>query len=150
MRIVVAADHNGVAMKRRITEWLRGHDHETDDRGTNDNDTVVDYPDLCLDACREVLDGRADRAILVGGAGGGEMIVCNRLSGIRAALGYSVRTTQISRTNNDSNVLILGAKVLDDDTAVAVVETWLATEFTGGRHQQRLDRIEELTRPDAR
>lgn len=148
MRIAIGADHNGVAAKEVLLAWLTGQGHDVDDRGAHDPDEIVDYPPLCLDLCRQVLDGDADRAIVVGGAGGGEMIACNRMPGIRAALGQTADVARISRANNDANVLVLGAKVLDVGTMQGILEVWLSTPFSGGRHQQRLDQIAALERGD--
>jgi ribose 5-phosphate isomerase B len=146
MRIAIAADHNGVALKAQLASWLAGEGHQVDDRGTGSGEAAVDYPPLCDDLCREVTSGRADRGIVVGGAGGGELIACNKLPGIRAALGYSEFTTGISRANNDSNVLVLGAKVTAPALAEAITRAWLVTPFQGGRHRQRLDMIAALER----
>lgn len=146
MRVAIAADHNGVALKQALRERLRAAGHEIDDRGVDDADTVVDYPRLCVDACRRVLEGDADRAIIVGGAGAGEVIACNKVRGIRAALGWSEETAAISRRNNDANVLVLGAKLLSAERAGDIADVWLRTEFSGGRHAQRLQMIVAIER----
>ena len=146
MRIAMAADHNGVAAKEVLHAWLAERGHEVDDRGVRDPADVVDYPPLCLDVCRRLLEGDADRGIIVGGAGGGEMIACNRLPGIRAALGQTPEVARISRANNDANVLVLGAKVLDTATMESILDVWLSSEFSGGVHQRRLDQIAALER----
>lgn len=146
MRIVVAADHNGVAFKRTLRDRLQSAGHEIDDRGVDDPETVVDYPVLCVAACRRVLDGQAERAIIIGGAGGGEIIACNRLAGIRAALAYSEETARISRANNDSNVLVVGARIIGADVAAHIVDLWLSTAFSGGRHAERLAMIAAIER----
>lgn len=140
MRIALAADHNGVPMKKHLAAWLTSAGHTVDDRGVHDEE-VVDYPPLCVDICGEVTGGRADRAIMIGGAGGGEIIACNKIHGIRAGLGHSVFLAEISAGNNNTNVLILGAKVISPDDAVAITRTWLTTPFKGGQHQRRLDMI---------
>jgi ribose 5-phosphate isomerase B len=145
MRIAIAADHNGVATKARLIEWLRAHGHEVDDRGGQD-DAVVDYPPLCEDVSRRVVDGRADRGIVVGGTGGGEAIACNKIRGIRAGLCHSTYLAEISSANNASNVLVLGAKVVDIDEAVEITDVWLRTPFKGERHQHRIDQIAALER----
>ena len=142
----MAADHNGVAAKATLAAWLGVRGHEVDDRGVHDEHETVDYPPLCVGLCRRLLDGNADRGVVIGGAGGGEMIVCNRLAGIRAALGQTPEVARISRANNDSNVLVLGAKVLDLQMMQQILEVWLSTDFSGGRHQQRLDQIAALER----
>ena len=149
MRIAIAADHNGVVLKERLIEVLRAGGHEVDDRGAHAHDEVVDYPPLCEDVCRRVLDGRADRAIVVGGSGQGEVIACNKLPGIRAGLCPDVWHAEISRGNNDANVLILGAKVIAPGKAELVLATWLATPFKGDVHARRVAMIEALGRGES-
>jgi ribose 5-phosphate isomerase B len=145
VRIAIAADHNGVALKARLIEVLRAHGHEIDDCGAHGSD-VVDYPPLCEDVCRRVVDGRADRAIVVGGSGQGEVIACNKMHGIRAGLCPDVWHAQISRGNNDANVLVLGAKVIDAERALPVLDTWLTTPFKGAEHARRVAMIAALER----
>jgi ribose 5-phosphate isomerase B len=145
VRIAIAADHNGVALKARLVEVLRAGGHEVDDRGTSGHD-VVDYPPLCEDVCRRVADGRADRAIVVGGSGQGEVIACNKIPGIRAGLCPDVWHAEISRGNNDANVLVLGAKVIDPERAEQVLEAWLTTPFKGDVHARRVAMIAALER----
>ena len=146
MRIAIAADHNGVALKARVVALLVRQGHAVDDRAAHVGDQVVDYPPLCADACRRVIDGAADRAIVIGGSGQGEAIACNKIRGIRAGLCHDLFSTEISRGNNDSNVLVLGAKVVTPELAEQVVATWLETSFKGGVHQRRIDMIAALER----
>jgi ribose 5-phosphate isomerase B len=146
VRIAIAADHNGVVLKARLMEVLRAGGHEVDDRGTHAHDEVVDYPPLCEDVCRRVVDGRADRAIVVGGSGQGEVIACNKIPGIRAGLCPDVWHAQISRGNNDANVLVLGAKVIDAERAEQVLDAWLSTPFKGAEHARRVAMIATLER----
>ena len=146
MRIAIAADHNGVVLKTRLIEVLRAGGHEVDDRGAASHDEVVDYPPLCEDVCRRVVDGRADRAVVVGGSGQGEVIACNKISGIRAGLCPDVWHAEISRGNNDANVLVLGAKVIDAERAESVLDTWLSTPFKGDVHARRVEMIAALER----
>jgi ribose 5-phosphate isomerase B len=148
MRIAIVADHNGVPLKDHIRGWLVAQGHEVDDRGTHGSE-VVDYPPLCADLCRQVVEGRAERGIVIGGAGGGESIACNKIRGIRAGLCHSVFVAEISSANNRTNVLVLGAKVVTPEEAVAITDTWLGTPFKGGRHQHRLDQIAALERGEA-
>ena len=145
MRIAIAADHNGVVLKARLIEVLRAGGHEVDDRGAHGSD-VVDYPPLCEDVCRRVADGRADRGLIVGGSGQGEVIACNKMPGIRAGLCPDVWHAQISRGNNDANVLVLGAKVIDAERAEEVLDTWLTTPFKGAEHARRVAMIAALER----
>ena len=149
MRIAVANDHNGVAMKQRLVERLVELGHEVDDRGSNDPETTVDYPRLCYDLCMRVVEGHAERGIVIGGSGSGEHMACNKIRGIRAGIGLDRFTAEISRAHNDANVLVLGAKVLSPEQAEAVTEMWLRTGFKGGRHQARLDQIAALERGEA-
>jgi len=147
MRIAIAADHNGLALKSRLIARLTAAGHDVDDRGGFGADTdIVDYPPLCADACARVADSRADRAIIVGGSGMGETVACNKVRGIRAGLCHDRFTTEISRANNDSNVMVIGAKVITPELAEELTDLWLATPFKGGRHQHRLDQIAALER----
>jgi ribose 5-phosphate isomerase B len=91
-----------------------------------------------------VAAGTADLAIVVGGSGQGEVIACNKVRGVRAGLAYSRFAVQVSRGNNDANVMVIGSKVVSDEEAIALVELWLDTPFNGGRHQDRVDQITDL------
>jgi ribose 5-phosphate isomerase B len=147
MRIAIAADHNGLALKARLVDRLTAQGHEVEDRGGyGAADDIIDYPPLCADVCDRVVDGRADRAIVVGGSGQGEHIACNKIRGIRAGLCFDRFTTEISRGNNDSNVLVVGAKVISAELAEELTDVWLTTAFKGGRHQDRLNQIAALER----
>lgn len=146
MRVAITCDHNGVAMKERLVGRLRELGHEVDDRAEHVGSEVVDYPPLCEDVCRQVQDGAADFAIVVGGSGSGEAICCNKLRGIRAALCLDLWVTEVARANNDANVLVTGAKAIAPDYAVLILETWLATSFRGDRHAERIAQIDALER----
>jgi ribose 5-phosphate isomerase B len=149
MRIAITADHNGVAVKKRLLTWLELHGHEVDDRARHVGEEIVDYPPLCEDVCRRVLEGEADFAIVVGGSGSGEAIACNKLPGIRAALCLDLWVTEIARANNDANVLVTGAKAIAPDYAVLILEKWLATAFKGEEHARRLAMIAQLERGES-
>jgi ribose 5-phosphate isomerase B len=149
MRVAITADHNGVALKAVLSAWLAGHGHEVDDRAAHVGEETVDYPPLCEDACRQVLAGQADFAIVVGGSGSGEAICCNKLRGIRAALCHSVWTAEIGRGNNDANVLVIGAKIVEDGLAEQILDVWLSTPFRGEPHAARLRMIAALERGDS-
>jgi len=149
MRVAITSDHNGVALKERLSTWLEARGHDVDDRAADVGEDVVDYPPLCEDACRRVLDGHADFAIVVGGSGSGETIACNKIQGIRATLCLSPFVAEIARGNNDANVLVTGAKVVDGELAEQILETWLTTSFRGERHQRRLDQIAALERGES-
>jgi ribose 5-phosphate isomerase B len=147
MRIAIAADHNGVRMKATLVEWLTAQGHQVDDCGTHGTE-VVDYPILCADIGRRVVQGQAERGIVIGGTGGGEAIACNKIWGIRAGLCHSTFLAEISSAHNNTNVLVLGAKVIGPAEAVEITSSWLATPFKGERHQLRLDQIAALERGD--
>ncbi len=143
MRIAIAADHNGLAMKAQLTDWLRAHGHEVDDRGTHGTETV-DYPPLCADVGHQVVGGPADRGIVIGGSGSGEQMACNKITGVRAGVCHELFTARIARSNNDANVLIIGAKIVAPALAELILDVWMNTPFQGGRHQRRLDQIAAL------
>ncbi|MDX6475487.1 MAG: ribose 5-phosphate isomerase [Gaiellaceae bacterium] len=149
MRIAITADHNGLALKEHLVAWLEGAGHQVDDRAPDAGAGTVDYPPLCEDVCRQILEGRADSAFVIGGSGSGEQIACNKIRGIRAALCQDVFTTQIARAHNDAHVLVIGAKVVGAALAEQITETWLTTSFKGERHQKRLDQIAALERGES-
>jgi ribose 5-phosphate isomerase B len=150
VRVAITADHNGVELKRRLADWLRDRGHEVDDRAPEvGGGGTVDYPPLCEDVCRQVLDGTADFAVVIGGGGSGETIACNKLAGIRAVSCPSVWQSEIARGNNDANVLVVGAKVVDPQLAEEILEAWLATPFKGAEHARRLEMVARLERGES-
>ena len=146
MRIALTADHNGIAYKQRFAALLRELGHDVEDRGGHDPDEVVDYPPLCAELSRSVASGAVDRGVVIGGSGQGEAIACNKVRGIRAGLCQDLFGVGISRGNNDSNVLVLGAKVVPPALAEQLLRAWLDTPFKGGVHQRRIEQIAELER----
>lgn len=149
MRIAIAADHNGVELKGHLVGWLTERDHTVDDRGTNDHEATVDYPAICEDLCRQVLDGVADKGIMIGGSGSGEQVACNKMVGIRAGLCHDEFTAEISAGHNNANVLIMGAKMSTPTMAERILDRWLTTPFKGGRHQERVEQIARLERGES-
>ncbi len=147
MRIAIAADHNGTALKAHLADWLAAAGHDVDDRGTDGAETV-DYPYLCADIGALVTGGRAERGILIGGTGSGEQIACNKIRGVRAGLCHDLLTAEISRAHNDTNILIIGAMIVAPRLAERITLTWLGTTFKGGPHQRRLELIAALERGD--
>jgi ribose 5-phosphate isomerase B len=143
VRIAIAADHNGLAMKAQLTAWLEDHGHEVDDRGTHSTETV-DYPALCADVGHQVVDGPAGRGIVIGGSGSGEQMACNKIVGVRAGVCHELFTAQVARANNDANILIIGAKIVAPALAELILDVWMNTPFKGGQHQRRLDQIAAL------
>lgn len=148
MRIAIAADHNGYDLKQRLGEWLRDEGHEVEDHGVHGPETV-DYPYLCQQLGRAVVSGAADRAIMIGGTGSGEQVACNKVDGVRATLCHQEFLAEIARGHNDSNVLVMGAKIVAPDLARRIVDVWMRTPFKGGRHQQRIDQIAALERGES-
>ncbi|HEY1487692.1 MAG TPA: RpiB/LacA/LacB family sugar-phosphate isomerase [Micromonosporaceae bacterium] len=147
MRIAIAADHHGLHLKKQLLAALTAAGHRLDDRGADINEAeTVDYPQLCYDVGRLVVTGAVDRGIIIGGSGQGEHIACNKMRGIRAGLCHDAFSTEISRTHNDANVLIIGAKVTPASVAGQLVDAWLAAKFLGGRHRHRLDQIAAIER----
>ena len=143
MRIAIGADHAGFALKTHLAGVLRGLGHDVDDRGTH-SDAPVDYPEICAGVGREVVAGRADRGIVIGGSGQGEQIAANKVRGVRAALCNDLYTARLSREHNDANVLALGGRIVAPGLADEIVTLWLATAFAGGRHQRRVEQIAAL------
>lgn len=149
MRIAVASDHAGFLLKATVAAHLGASGHEVTDLGT-DSDTPVDYPAFCAAAARAVVGGDADFGIVLGGSGQGEQIAANKVHGARAALCHDVTTAQLARSHNDANVLSLGGRLLGETLALAIVDTFLATEFEGGRHQARIDQLAMIEREECR
>ena len=140
MKIAIGCDHAGVAMKNEITPILDGMNIEWEDFGTKDEESV-DYPDFGERVSSAVSTGKVDRGILICGTGIGMSIVANKFPGIRAALCQEDYSAKMSRLHNDANMLVLPGRVIDMSTARAIVKTWFSTDFEGGRHQRRLDKI---------
>ncbi len=140
MTIGIASDHGGFAMKERIRSWLAEWGESVEDFGCADEGSV-DYPDYAERLCRAMGAGRPERGILVCGTGIGMSIAANKFPKIRATLVHDTLTARLSREHNDSNVLVLGGRVLGEETAREIVRTWLRTDFEAGRHTLRLDKI---------
>ena len=143
MKIAIASDHGGCDLKEKIVELLKEKGLETTDYGV-DNPESVDYPDYGIKVANAVSKGVADRGILSCGTGIGMSIVANKFPNVRAALCYDMYTARMSRLHNDANILVLGGRVLDKEIALLMVDAWLRTDFEGGRHQRRLDKISEI------
>ncbi len=142
MKIAIASDHAGFRYKERVTTRLRERGHEITDFGTDSSDPV-DYPRFVGAAARAVATGECDRGIVLGGSGNGEAMVANRYRGVRCALCWSVESARLARSHNDANVLALGERLLTEDLALQIVDIWLETEFEGGRHQRRIEQIDQ-------
>ncbi len=146
MRIAVGSDHRGFQVKVKIIELLRRLGHETVDCGTDSGDSV-DYPDIAASVARMIPGGEADRGILICGSGLGMCIAANKVAGVRAAPCHDDLTAEMSRRHNDLNVMCLSADMLGEKLIDRMIEIWLTTEFEGGRHERRVQKISELEKP---
>lgn len=142
LKIAIASDHAGFDLKEKIVEYLKSNNYSSKDFGTFTKDSC-DYPTLAKKVANEVSKGMYDRGILICGTGIGMSITANKVKRVRAALCWNTETAELSRQHNNSNVLCLGARMLDEALAVEIITAWLKTEFEGGRHQKRIDKIEE-------
>ncbi len=138
MKIAIASDHAGYDLKERIKELLT--EYEIVDFGSENSDSM-DYPDTGFEAAESVANGDCERGILICGSGLGMSIVANKVAGIRAALCQTKQFAKLSRLHNNSNILILSGRLISEYLAKEIIEVWLNTEFEGGRHQKRLDKI---------
>lgn len=145
MRIAIATDHAGLALKQPIADWLSQAGHEVLDFGVSVADPV-DYPDVIAPAARAVAAGDAERAIVLGGSGTGEAIVANKVLGIRCVHASDPVTARLGREHNDANVLALGARIIGVQVALACVTEFIEAEFEGGRHLARVEKIQRLER----
>lgn len=143
--VALGADHGGYAMKEDLKSFLSELDYEVIDCGTY-SQASVDYPDLAYAVARLVSEGRAWRGIIVDGAGIGSCMAANKVPGVRAAMCYDHATAVNSREHNDANVLTLGGMLLGANLARQVVKVWLDTDFGGGRHGRRVDKIMAIER----
>ncbi len=138
--LAIGADHGGFTLKNALVARLREAAVAVQDFGT-DSLASVDYPDFAHAVCRAVVEGRADRGILVCGTGIGMTIAANRHHGIRCVLAHDVTTARLGREHNDGNVLALGGRLLGEELAWEIVATFLAIPFSGGRHSHRLAKL---------
>jgi ribose 5-phosphate isomerase B len=142
MRVAIGSDHAGLAYKREIISLLERLGHEVHDFGPY-SEEPVDYPTFIRPVALAVAEGRFERGIVLGGSGNGEAMVANRVRGVRCALCWDLRSARFSREHNDANVLSLGQRMISKEAAMEIVELWLATSFTGGRHAARIAMIDE-------
>jgi ribose 5-phosphate isomerase B len=143
MKIVIGSDHRGFVAKEQVKAIITQSGHQYIDVGTKDN-SPADYPDIAYMAATAVSKGEADRAILICGTGIGMCIAANKVKGIRAALCHDELTAQISRHHNDSNVLCLSGDMTGEVLLRKIVEAWLTTDFSGGRHLRRINKISAI------
>lgn len=138
--VAIGTDHGGVALKDLLIKELKNLGYEVTDCGTNSPDPV-DYPDIAFTVAALVAEGKAWRGVIIDGAGIGSCMAANKIPGVRAALCYDYATAVNSREHNDANVLTLGAGLIGTNLAKQILTTWLSTEFGGGRHAGRVEKI---------
>jgi ribose 5-phosphate isomerase B len=141
--VAIGADHGGYELKEALKAELKTLGFEINDVGTNSKD-AVDYPDFAHAVAQAVGTGKAWRGIMIDGAGIGSCIVANKVPGVRAGMAYDYSSAVNSREHNDTNVLTLGAGLIGLNLAKQIVKTWLTTEFGGGRHTSRVDKIKSV------
>jgi ribose 5-phosphate isomerase B len=141
MNIAVGSDHAGFHYKKAIVTHLKKAGHEVTDFGT-DSDAAVDYPMYIRPVAEAVAAGRFERGIVLGGSGNGEAITANRVRGIRCGLCWNLESARLTRQHNDANVLSLGERMMNLETALAIVDVFLSTPFEGGRHLTRIQQLD--------
>lgn len=143
MKIGIGSDHGGFELKEYIKEYLDKEGISYIDYGTNSLDSV-DYPDYGEKVAKAVVSKEVDRAIVICGTGIGISIACNKVKGIRCALCGDTYSARMSREHNNANILALGGRVVGRDLAIEIVSIWLKSEFAGGRHEKRIEKISEI------
>lgn len=142
MKIAIASDHGGFDLKEHLKEYFAAKNIMLDDLGTNSSDSV-DYPDYAKKMAHHILAQKADLGILICGTGVGISIAANRFKGIRAALLYSPFVAEMAKKHNNANVIVFGGRTMSFEDVVSNIEIFLNTSFEGGRHQNRINKIDE-------
>ena len=143
MKITIGSDHAATELKEEVKKVLAEFDAEINDVGTFGTERV-DYPDIAEKVCAEVTSGKSERGIVLCGTGIGISIAANKINGIRCALCGDVYSAKMSREHNNANVLAMGGRVIGFGLAGEIVRAWMTTEFAGGRHAKRVDKITAL------
>ena len=143
MKIAVACDHGGLELKKVLLQYLKEHGYEYQDFGTYASDSC-DYPDFALPAAEAVACGKCDRGIVICSTGIGISIAANKVKGIRCAHCHDTYSAKYTRLHNDANMLAFGQKIIGEGLMLEIVELFLNTEFEGGRHQRRVDKISAI------
>jgi ribose 5-phosphate isomerase B len=142
-QIIIGSDHAGFPLKETVKRYVTELGYGVTDTGT-DGPANVDYPDFGAAVAARVSAGEFNRGILICGSGVGMSIVANKFPGVRAALCLDEETARMSRLHNDANILVLAGRRTEEDAAKSIARVWLNTEFEGGRHQKRLDKITDI------
>ena len=140
--LAIGGDHAGFELKQKLIEHLRRSGYEVRDAGTNNTEST-DYPDYAHTVAQAVQEHQADLGILVCGSGNGVNMAANKHKGVRAALAWNEEVAALARTHNDANVLSLPARFIDEQEAVRIVDEFLSATFEGGRHERRVNKIEQ-------
>lgn len=140
-KLIIGCDHGGFNLKNKIVEHLKEKGYEIEDVGTYSTDSC-DYPVIAKELARKISDGTYERGILVCGTGLGMGIVANKFHNVRAVTCFDTCSARMSRSHNDANVLCLGERITGEYLALDIVDIWLSSEFSGGRHQRRVDMFE--------
>jgi RpiB/LacA/LacB family sugar-phosphate isomerase len=146
MKVFTGSDHRGFQLKQNVDEALKALGHDVKDMGTHDADAACDYPEIALKVANEVVQHPGSRGILLCMTGIGHSIAANKVPGVYAALVYNKEAAALSRQHNDSNVLVLGSKFVNEKDMLEIIKIWLSTEFEGGRHLRRKEQIQRIER----
>jgi len=144
MIIPIASDHAGFEAKEKVKKMLEEMGHMPVDFGTH-NDDSVDYPEFAVQVAEKVNEGEHEQGILICGSGQGMCMTANKFNNVRAALVYSKKSAALTRQHNNANLLCLPGRELDEEQLNEILEAWFATEFEGGRHERRVNKIHSLT-----
>ncbi len=146
MKLAIGCDHAGYDYKQAIVDYLVRNGHEVYDKGTHSPDSV-DYPDFVHPVANELISGKVDRAIVICGSGNGVAMTINKYAGIRCGLCWNPELVRLTRQHNNANALALPARFVDIEEAVEMVKLFMSTEFEGGRHKRRIDKIDQSSEP---
>lgn len=141
-KIAIGSDHGGFNLKNKIIKFLEENGHEVKDYGTYSTESC-DYPVYAKAVAKSVANGENEKGILVCGSGIGVSIAANKVKGVRAALCHESHSAMLSRLHNNANVLCLGERITGESLALDIVDVWLKSEYEGGRHQRRIDMLDE-------
>ena len=145
MKIHLATDHAGLELKEKVKLNLLNIDHEVIDHGAYEYDALDDYPDFIFPCANAVSNDPESKGIILGGSGQGEAMAANRVKGVRAAVFYNGpdEIIKLSRQHNNANILSLGARFMSEEEMYKTIEVWLSTDFESGRHQRRIEKLDE-------
>lgn len=140
MKLALACDHGAYALKEAVKQHLTEKGYEIEDFGTNSTESC-DYPDFAGPAAKAVASGECEKGVVLCTTGIGVSITANKVKGVRCALLHDLLSAKMTRQHNDTNMMALGAAITGEKLALEIIDTWLTTEFEGGRHQRRIDKM---------